>query len=305
MSKKLMLGTAQWGWTITKPKAFELLEAWMAAGERAVDVATNYPINKNPNDFRAAEQILTEFIKAHGVEKDLDITVKIGSLNNLRTPDINLSPSFIQMMGEEYLRIFQAPLKVIMFHWDNRQDQSEIMASLSALKSLNSEFGIRPGLSGIAFPEVYAAANQTLGLEFDIQLKHNILQTDLDRYMAFQGEKHRIWAYGINAGGIKLDEQYSETSTFLNRGGNPENAHSIVQSIQAKLPQWNLAFVRPPVKTMNHIGLIYALLEPSITGVVLGLSSIFQLKETLEYRKNIETYDYLDVKKQLDKLKNP
>ena len=81
-----------------------------------------------------------------------------------------------------------------------------------------------------------------------------------------------------------------------------EKAQAMVSAVNEKLPDWNLAFVRPPVKTMNHIGLIYAFLEPSITGVILGFSTLLQLKETLEYRKNIETFDYSDVKKGLGRL---
>ncbi|MFM7399869.1 MAG: aldo/keto reductase, partial [Bacteroidota bacterium] len=65
--KELVLGTAQWGWTIGREKAFEILEHWLNTGFRAVDCATNYPINREPACFRAAEGILSEFIQAHGL----------------------------------------------------------------------------------------------------------------------------------------------------------------------------------------------------------------------------------------------
>jgi len=180
-TKTLMLGTAQWGWTVSKGEAFQLLDAWLGAGFRAIDCATNYPINRNPADFRAAEKILQEYIYAHGLS-DLHITIKIGSLDNLRSPDVNLAPSFVQMMAEEYLRVFGANLACTMFHWDNRDQIGEIRASLEALQRIQNEHGIRPGLSGIAHPKIYAAANADLGLSFEIQLKHNVLQSDFERY---------------------------------------------------------------------------------------------------------------------------
>ena len=85
--KELVLGTAQWGWTIGRETAFEILEYWSGAGFRSIDCATNYPINRQPECFRAAEGILSDFILAHGL-KDLDVTMKVGSMDNMRTPDM-------------------------------------------------------------------------------------------------------------------------------------------------------------------------------------------------------------------------
>jgi len=308
-SKILMLGTAQWGWTVSKKEAFQLLDTWLAAGFRPVDCATNYPINRNPADFRAAEKILQEYLYAHGL-KDLRITMKIGSLDNLRSPDVNLAPSFVQMMTEEYLRIFDTNLACVMFHWDNRDEVGEIHASLVALQRIQNELGIRPGLSGIAHPEAYAAANADLGLGFDIQLKHNILQSDFERYSTLNPTRstlnpHHLFAYGINAGGVKLEAPYPTDSTFLARGGQPEKVAPVLQKISALLPDWNTAFVRPPVKTMNHVGLIFAGLHPGLSGILLGVSSVAQLRETLDFWRNFEVFDYSDVFSALKKILLP
>lgn len=316
MIKTLVLGSAQWGWTVPKPEAFRLLDTWLGAGFREIDCATNYPINRRPADFRASEKILLEYTRAHGL-RDLRITMKIGSLDNMRSPDINLSPSFILMMGEEYHRLFDGNLDCVMFHWDNRDSESDINASLEALCSLQKEAGIRPGLSGIAHPELYARANEIFQLQFDIQLKHNILQSDFERYQSLHTRsssenaplpqhtgrvEHRFFAYGINAGGIKLEEQYEQGSTFLARGGQVEKASPVLEKIRAIQPGLNTAFVRPPLKTMNHIGLIYAGQHPGLNGILLGVSSEIQLKQTLDFWRNLETFDYSDVYSALDKI---
>jgi len=297
--KNLLLGTAQWGWTVARSEAFRLLDAWLTAGHRAVDCATNYPINRQAADFRAAEKILLEYIRAHGVH-DLRLMMKIGSLDNLRSPDVNLAPSFVQMMGEEYLRQFQDNLYGIMFHWDHRTDEPAIHTSLEALQRLSTEFGLQPGLSGIAHPEAYAQANADLGLVFDIQIKHNIFQSDYERYKPLQAPSphhppHTFIAYGINGGGVKLDADYQRDSTYLARGGDPEKVAEKLAQIRALLPKWNTAFVRPPLKTMNHLGLIYAGLHPGIGGILLGVSTVAQLNETLDFWRNIETFEYGDV----------
>lgn len=295
----LVLGTAQWGWTVPRPEAFRLLDAWLQAGCRAVDSATNYPINRNPADFGAAEKILGEYTRAHGLQNELRITMKAGSLDNLRSPEVNLAPSFLLMMGEEYRRRFGPGLHTLMVHWDNRSDEARIHASLEALALLQKEAGIVPGLSGIAHPEVYARANADLGLSFDIQLKHNVLQSDYARYAPLHGQGHRFFAYGLNAGGVKLEDDYEAGSTFLARGGQPEKIQARLQELRQQLPGWNTAFVRPPVKTMNHLGLIYAALNEDFHGLLLGVSTVAQLRETLDFIRNLETFDYSDVRKKL------
>lgn len=304
-----MLGTAQWGWTVPKSEAFRLLDAWLKAGHRQLDTATNYPINRNAADFRAAEKILQEYIHAHGLQ-DLQLTVKIGSLDNMRSPEVNLAPSFIQMMTEEYQRIFEGNLSCIMVHWDNRSEVDEIRSTLESLARIQEEFGISPGLSGIAHPAQYVRANESLGLSFDIQLKHNVLHSDLAKYEPLLSDTspkrpHQFFAYGLNAGGLKLAPPYPAESTFIARGGQPENWAPQLEKIAALLPQWNTAQVRPPVKTINQLGLIFAGWHPSLAGILLGVSTLAQLKETLDFWRNFEVFEYSDVFSALKKILLP
>lgn len=302
MLPSLVLGTAQWGWNVSRHDAFQLLDLWLKSGHRRIDAATNYPINRNPDDFRASEKILHEYVYAHGLQ-DLHITMKVGSLDNMRTPDVNLAPSFIGMMGDEYGRIFGSNLRCLMLHWDNRNDGAAIRETLEALALVKKEHGVKPGLSGIAHPEVYTAANEHLRLSFDIQLKNNLLQSDLKRYEPLRAQdKHRFFAYGINAGGVKIDGIYPEDSTLLRRGGDPEKAAATLERLRQILSKLNVDFVRPPVKTMNHVGLIYTALNPEFSGILLGVSSVAQLQETLDFWRNVETYDYGDVWAALRKI---
>jgi aryl-alcohol dehydrogenase-like predicted oxidoreductase len=300
--KDLLLGTAQWAWTVDKPAAFRLLDAWLRAGGREVDSATNYPINRQPTDFRAAERWLHEYVRAHGLHGELQITMKVGSLNNMRSPEVNLAPSFLLMMGEEYLRLFGENLRGVMIHWDNRDDADAIGESLGALARLKEVFDLVPGLSGIAQPETYARANEQYGLAFDVEFKHNLLQSDIKRYEPFFEGGHRLIAYGLNAGGLKLDGTYSAQSTLVARGATADYGAALVQKLQARLPVWNTAHVRPPLKTMNHLGLLYAGLDPRIGALLIGASTVAQLNETLDFWRNVGVFEYEDVWREMTNL---
>jgi aryl-alcohol dehydrogenase-like predicted oxidoreductase len=297
-NKQLLLGTAQWAWTVSREEAFQLLDAWLDAGQKAIDCATNYPIDKNPAHFRAAEGILQEYLQAHGLST-LQITMKIGSLDNLRSPEANLSPSFVRMMTGEYRRLLGNNLRCVMLHWDNRSDPEAIADTLHTLVDVCREEGLRPGLSGIRHPEVYAPLVEQTQVSFDIQLKHNILHSDLPRYAPFQRLAHRYFAYGINAGGLKLEGEYSPDSTLKARGGDPAAAEMLLASLREALLRWNTAFVRPPITAFYQIGLLFAALHPQLDGVVLGCSSIAQLRQTLDFWRNLETFEYTDVFDQL------
>ncbi len=300
-AKQVLLGTAQWGWTVTQEEAFRLLDAWLASGRCAMDGATNYPINKHPADFRLAERILLEYIRAHGLSH-LQLTMKIGALDNLRTPEANLSPSFVRMMTAEYKRLFGDNLYAIMIHWDNRADPAAIADTVHALVESCREEGLRPGLSGIRHPEVYAPIVRRLNTDFDIQLKHNVLHSDLPRYAPFERHRHRRFAYGINAGGLKLSGDYPPHSTLKARGGDPSLADAVLSAIREALPRWNTAAVRPPVVDFYQIGLLFAAGHPHINGIVLGASSVTQLRQTLDFWRDVETFDYTDVWEDLSRM---
>jgi len=109
--------------------------------------------------------------------------------------------------------------------------------------------------------------------------------------------RHRFLAYGINAGGVKLSGQYSDNSTFNLRGGNHETYSARIAAIEAALPKFNTATVRPPVITMNQLGLLYALENPAIDGVLIGAKTPAQIAEAVEIRENVLMFDYQDILK--------
>lgn len=289
----LILGTAMWGWTVPRDRCFQLLDQFYRAGFRQIDGATNYPINKNPADFRLAEKILLEWIRTHGVT-DLRLMMKVGSLNNMRTPDHNLTKSFLLLNHDDYRFRFGDNLDTLMIHWDNRDDPTQIRSTLEALAEVRRH-GFRVGLSGIRRPDIYQAENEAFGLEFRIQIKHNLLHSDYHRYRVFHGSP-RFITYGINAGGIKLDAgQYHEQSSLRVRGGDPKTAHPLTEPLREALREAREKKDRPEPRNFNHCGLCFAYHSPDIEGILIGPSRAKQLTDSLEFYRALATNDYSDL----------
>ncbi len=270
------LGTAFWGWRIEKKVCFQLLNSFYASGFRQIDTATNYPIDKNPAHFRLAENILAEWILAHGVG-DLKICQKIGSLNNLGGPEHLLNPSFLLLNVGYYKRKFGENLSVLMWHWDKRSDEQAIAESMEIMEQWMNKGG-EVGFSGLEHPEIHARLSANWPAAPYIQMKHNLFQSAYEHYAPFYG-RARFVVYGITAGGVKFGE--SPAKTLVARGGRPEQYRDALQSLQRYLgetfPERSFSF--------HDLGMIYALHTPGIAGVLLGPSSIEQLQHSLSFWK--------------------
>jgi len=295
-----ILGTAMWGWTTPRERCFEMLDHFYQAGYREVDTATNYPINKNAEDFRLAEKLLLEWIGTHGV-KDLKVMMKVGSLNNMMTPDQNLSKSFLLLLLNEYRQFFGDNLDTFMVHWDNRDQQEEIEQTFEAFEEAQQQ-GLRLGLSGIKHPGLYATVNEKYRFQFRIQIKHNLLQSTLSHYQSLSSAG-RFITYGINAGGLKLNpDQYTQSSSLAARGGDIQEVPPIVGQLKRLIQEVNHGESRPAINSMNQCGMVFAYHTPRVEGILLGTSRLSQLKESLSFYESLKNHDYEDFYEKLKQL---
>ena len=296
----LILGTAMWGWTCAPETAFAMLDEWYARGFRQVDTATNYPIDKDPAHFRLAENILLEWINAHGIS-DLGVMVKIGSVNNLRTPEHILTKSFVLMMLDEYNYMFGKNLGTIMVHWDNRDEEAKIRDTFEALYVVKNR-GIKLGLSGIKHPDIYAKINEEYNFDFRIQMKHNLLFSDYGKYAPFHGSP-RFIAYGINAGGLKLSaNDYSENSSLKARGGNISAEPEIMPKLRQTISEWNEGHGFK-IKKFNQIGMIYAYHQPDMADILLGTSKVGQLTASIDFWEEMKGGGFSQLYGEINGLK--
>ena len=150
--KELCLGTAMWGWSVSRDTAFSILDCFYDGGGRYVDTANNYPLNGNARDYRTSPFFLADWCRSRGVN-DLKITCKVGTTSNEHSPFINLSPSHLDDQITWARDWFNENLHCIMIHWDDRKDYELINETIEFLEVLN-EYGLELGFSGISHPEI-------------------------------------------------------------------------------------------------------------------------------------------------------
>jgi aryl-alcohol dehydrogenase-like predicted oxidoreductase len=306
LSKKqfpdLILGTGMWGQTVSKAEAFVMLDKFYDNGFRDIDTATNYPINKNTRDFRAAENILHEWINIHKVN-DLRIICKFGSVNNMFTPEHNLSKSFVLMNAQEYQNKFGDNAETLMIHWDNRDNKSAIEETYEAL-NIAEIGGWKIGLSGIKYPEVHAEINQQNNFDFSIEIKHNPFESNYPHYAPFHSNQRRFIAYGTTGGGIKLDEKYSDSSSLILRNKLTNIKSEIIGKVKLILEKVNINQERPKIEQMYELGLINAAYHSEMKGIILGCSRLEQLENSIAFHQMLYQFDYSDVYKELTSVRD-
>ena len=277
-----MLGTAMWGWTTPAQDCYDLLDTFYQRGHRLVDAATNYPLNKRPEDFRASETILQQWIQANGVN-DLRVCMKVGSLDNMFTPDHNLTPSFLLFNLEHYRQLLGDNLACFMIHWDNRSDPQAIAESISTLATVK-ETGLDIGFSGLKHPGIHQSllANHTLGTPW-LQLKHNLLYSDRPRYGAF-ADACRVFAYGLNAGGLKLDAgKYRKDSSLVARSGKDHpDTPPLIEDLLSLQKDWEQRSEAPALTAFYQAALLFGVHSPGIQGLILGGRNREQLISNLD-----------------------
>ena len=278
---KLILGTALWGWVVPKATCFEILDEFYKNNFRKIDTATNYPINKDNKYFRFAETIIEEWISANGVN-DLEITIKVGSVDNSGSPVNNLTFSFLMMSQDYYLEKFESNVDTLMIHWDNRNSEESISQSIRALYTINKK--VKVGLSGIKYPEIYYKYLKDNNIISSIQIKHNLFDSYYDKYKPFLGLS-RFDAYGINAGGLKLNSKYTATSSASIRGITVSSYQSYLVNLQILISNSKIC------NSFNDICMIYALNSPGLGGIISGTSSKGQIKETINSFKHVLPLD--------------
>lgn len=281
----LVLGTALWGWTVSRKMAFDLLEEFYDAGGRAIDTAVNYPINKVPGDFGASLALLEQWCCAHGVT-DLQVTLKVGSIKNDATAANDLSAPALTATLDRPRQVLDSNLAVIMVHWDNRYDPATIDETLDVLRSVRWE-GFDIGLSGIRHPEMYHRQAPDLADIWQIQIKHNLLSDEAYRhYNLFHGVR-RFYAYGINAGGISFGKKHTETSSRTVRGLLGDNDLSPFRAFIEALPPDS-----PLVpESFNQLSMLYTHNSPDMAGLIIGPSRVSQLKESLVFHARLRETD--------------
>lgn len=274
---KVILGTAMWGWTINKHSAFSLATHFTNLGGVLFDTASNYPIDGNVTHFGLAQRWLAEWFEKNPDTRSR-VIVKIGSSSNDGSSNVDLGAKTVLKKFDTLQLLFGYRVGMIFVHWDNRDNYFKIENTISAFREIK-KLGIGIGLSGIKYPDIYARIGPDLLEDWLIQIKYNIFsRSSYNHYEGFQG-KRRFLAYGLNAGGFKMDGSYGATNSFVARDSNQQYITSqTVEKLLSKKPD-----MPNSPKTLNSLSLLSAFENKDILGVIVGPSSIKQLDDTFKF----------------------
>lgn len=305
-NKKLVLGTALWGWGIERREAYQLLEHFLQSGGSIVDTATNYPINKHKEDFGLAVSWMADWVQQHG-DSSLELIVKTGSRDNMGSPDVNLTPDHIERTADALRNQFASALSCISIHWDNRADDEHQMAAIvqtvEAMSKLE-QAGLSIGLSGIKHPELYFKADPALAEKWIIQVKENFMTRAARETYQIWFPKAKYLAYGINLGGLKIEAPKTNSSIELRQINIPQ----LLTERLGYFLNSDHGFEPRPV-TLNELALAGTYVNPALSGVVIGPRNLEQLENTLAYwellQQNAKKNKGLQVFNQLSKDLSP
>ena len=275
-AKKVLLGSALWGWATPREEVFAILDTFATAGGGVVDTAANYPINGIPADFGRAAALLSEWLRVHRPE-NVRVLYKVGSLNNEVSATTALTASDIILSSEVARGKFADWLGGIAVHWDNRDDPEAIESSLGVISALAAQ-GFDVGFSGVKRPDLYLQLAPDLASRWLIQVKENVSTQSARKSYQDYFPSAQFLAYGINMGGVK-GRQSTKTSSLALRGLEvPTLVNRLLQFITA--PPADLA---DPPANLNELAMMLSWANPSLAGVILGPRTAVQLADSLRY----------------------
>lgn len=276
-----VLGTAMWGWTVSKSESFRMLDSFEEWGGGIIDTATNYPINGKQTSNGKALKWISEWF-ANNPKTKLKVLIKIGSTDNSGSSESDLSKSrLLNELARQIGSFGPSSLLGLGIHWDNRPDKSgslsEMEESLEVMREIANS-GLEIGISGIRRPDLYKQLAPDLAAKWIIQVKENVLDSST-RHKYNQIFPHsRILAYGMNMGGVRLEPGSRQSPRVM---ASQSVSPFTISKLEGILAASQLNAVKP--KTFNELGLWHAMQQNTLDGVILGPSSQRQLMESIKF----------------------
>jgi hypothetical protein len=223
-----------------------------------------------------ADRIIRDWVRSNGIN-DLRITAKVGSINNNGDEESNLSFGHLGLLFEYYSGAFAENLSSMMVHWDNRGSQEAVNETIEFLRSIAST-GVTPGLSGINNPILYSPLILD-EVRVPIQCKRNFFVDESERYHNFIDHAD-FYLYGINLGGVHRNGLYNPDSTFSLREMRARFNSSDLRTVFKLLDKFRQNS-NSPINESFDLSFAYALNCRNAYGIILGPSSVIQLKRSL------------------------
>jgi aryl-alcohol dehydrogenase-like predicted oxidoreductase len=276
---KLFLGTAQWGWNVTRDEAFGILDEFTNAGHWEVDTATNYPINGEPGKSGTAIRWIAEWVRERS-SSNLNVNVKIGSTSNNFTGPNCLEVDFLKNEVDWIALALGKSLKTITIHWDDRESLVEVAQTAAFLQGLHQR-GYQVGLSGIRRPDLYRLSCPELSSHWWIQVRENAIETtERLRYQSWFPEANYM-AYGINFGGFSPESHEGQRSTFALRQKqmSPQMRLRLIEAFRSA--SWQSTPMKEQALSFYEFALSELALRP-LAAIIVGPRTRLQWRQILQ-----------------------
>ena len=293
----LGLGTMQFGWSADEAAAFEIMDAYYAAGGNFIDTADIYTIWTPGNPGGVSEEIIGRWMKARGNRSDIVVATKVrgpmgeGGAEGRKTVHQRegLSRRWILQACEDSLRRLQVDY-IDLYQTHFIDPLTPIEETLSALSELVQRGYVRYlGCSNYSawrlMEALWVGDKKNLETFVSIQPEYSLLSPTRAN---FERELQKVCvAYGVGIvpwsplGGGMLTGKYKRGEPLPESVRADENAKrrfsdqnfDVVEALQA-VADANGA--KPA-----QVALAWLLAQPGMTAPIIGANSVTQLEELL------------------------
>ena len=294
----LGLGSMQFGWSADEKTAFEIMDAYYAAGGNFIDTADVYTTWTPGNPGGVSEEIIGRWLKARGNRDDMVVATKVrgamGGLDNNQGRKTmhqreGLSRRWILKACEDSLKRLQVD-HIDLYQTHFIDPLTPIEETLSALTELVQRGYVRYiGCSNYSawrlMQALWVSDKKNLEAFVSIQPEYSLLSPTRAN---FERELQKVCVeYGVGIvpwsplGGGVLTGKYKRGEALPDSVRADENARrrfsdknfDIVQALQA-VADANSA--KPA-----QVALAWLLAQPGMTAPIVGANSVTQLQELL------------------------
>ncbi len=293
----LGLGTMQFGWSAGEDAAFEIMDAYVAAGGNFLDTADIYTTWTPGNPGGVSEEIIGRWMKARGNRDDIVVATKVrgamgGVGNDQGRGSVHqregLSRKWILKACEDSLRRLQVDhIDLYQAHWiDN---QTPIEETLSAFSDLVRRGYVRYiGCSNFSawrlMQALWTSDKKNLEAFVSVQPEYSLLSPTRAN---FERELQKVAVeYGLGVipwsplGGGLLTGKYRRGQPMPESVRAGEAAQRLtdanfdtVETLQSVADAHN---AKPA-----QVALAWLLAQPAVTAPIIGANSVAQLQELL------------------------
>ena len=283
---ELCLGTMQWGWTADEATAFEIMDAFVAAGGNFIDTADVYSRWHPGNPGGVSEQIIGRWMKARNNRRQIVLATKVRGRMWDGPNGEGLSRAHIMQAVEDSLRRLDTEvIDLYQIHWDDPETPMD--ETLRALDDLVHQGKVRYlGCSNISAWRLMKAltTSDKLGLaRYDSLQPHY----SLVHRQEFEAElKPLCESEGI--GVIPYSPLAAGFLTGKYRPDAPPPDSARVGSVKRYFTARGWATLAAVEKiaaargaTPGQIALAWQLTQPVISSPIIGANSVVQLNDSL------------------------